>query len=252
MPSSRSEGSRFGDRRLKTRIRSTLKAARRRGAPWVKLLDFVRLAIRSEGRGLLWTRFAYADEVHQTTPYTREDRYPALFDLAMSLAPDARRILSFGCSTGEELITLRRRFPSAEIVGVEINPRSRGIARRRTAADANISVLDPRAIAGSFDCIFALAVLQREPHKMEELAVQDLSSHYPFDRFNAMVTDLVGHLRAGGLLCVINAQYRVEDSLVASELEPIPGSPPTDNPLFRPDGKRSSAQDASTIFRKRH
>lgn len=237
--------------KAKERIRSTIKAGRRRGALWVRILDFARLAATGEGRGALWTRYAHRREVHQTTPYTHADRYPRLFDLAASLAPNARRILSFGCSTGEELLALRERFPGPEIVGAEINPRSRWIARRRVAHDARIVVVHPRCIDGIFDCVFALAVLQRQPHKVAEIGLENLSDHYPFSRFDSAVTGLVARLRSGGLLCVINAQYRVEDSSAAKQLEAVEGSPPTENQLFGPDGRLLKSGDAATIFRKR-
>ena len=93
----------------------------------MRLFDTVRLVPSAEGRARLWTRILHGSRVHQTSPDTSEDRYPVLFDLASKLAPDAERILSFGCSTGEELQAIRRRFPDAEIVGAEINPRSRKI-----------------------------------------------------------------------------------------------------------------------------
>jgi hypothetical protein len=165
---------------LKALLRSKVKAGRKRGTSWVRILDLLRLAITVEGRARLWTRVVHRGAVHQTTPHTAEERYPELFDLAASLQPDAKRLLSFGCSTGEELIASRRRFPLAEIVGAEINPRSRVIAGRRLARDALTSVVAPQVISGKFDLIFALAVLQREPHKIAEMEVKDLSSHYSF------------------------------------------------------------------------
>src|SRR5436309_512742 len=164
-------------------IRRRVKAGRKGGALWVRAADVLRLMPTAEGRARLWTRFAHAGEVHQTSPDTAEERYPELFDLAASLRPDAARILSFGCSTGEELIALRRRFSEAEIVGAEINPRSRRIARRRVQLDRRISLVPPQAIDGTFDAIFALAVLQREPHKIAEMHVENLSGFYPFPRF---------------------------------------------------------------------
>jgi len=84
-------------------IRSAIKAARKRGALWVGLVDVVRLLLTAQGRSVLWTRWAHGRDVHQTTPETAEDRYPELFDLLAELAPTVKRILSFGCSTGEEL-----------------------------------------------------------------------------------------------------------------------------------------------------
>jgi trans-aconitate methyltransferase len=178
------------------------------------------------------------------------DRYPELFDLAAELAPDAARILSFGCSTGEELVSLRRRFPNAKIVGAEINSRSRRIAARKTTADPRIEVVPPQMIVGPFDLVFALAVLQREPHKIEEMEVRNIAAHYPFERFDAAVADLVRLLRPGGYLSVIHSLYRVEDSSAMPELEPVPASPVMTGPLFGPAGDKLDAPLARTMFRR--
>lgn len=236
---------------LTAQLRSSIKAARKSGALWVRVLDVVRLLPSAEGRARLWTRLRYAGEVHQTTPQTGEERYPELFDLAASLAPEAERILSFGCSTGEELISLRRRFPNTEIVGAEINPRSRRIARRRLSADTHSSVVAPKALDGSFDAIFALSVFQREPHKIEETELDDLSEIYPFARFDRSLNELVEMLRPKGLLCIVNAHYRVEDSSAGDRLEPVSQSPLMDRIMFGPDGRRLDRPIAKTIFRKR-
>jgi len=237
--------------RLQALIRSRIKAARKRGALWARLLDVARLLPTAEGRSVLWTRLAHGREMHQTTPETAEERYPELFDLVARLAPAAKRILSFGCSTGEELAALRRRFPAAEIVGAEINSRSRRITARRIAGDPLTTVVPPDAIAGSFDLLLALAVFQREPHKIAEMQTQDLSLYYPFERFDAAVRDLAARLRTGGLLCVDNAHYRVEDSSAAAELEPIRSSPVMTGLMFGPDGRQLHGISAQTIFRKR-
>jgi hypothetical protein len=231
-------------------LRRRIKAARKRGALWVRWLDLLRLIPTSEGRARLWTALVHADEVHQTTPFTAADRYPELFDMAARLAPEAKRILSFGCSTGEELDALRRRFPLAEIVGAEINARCRRIAAQRTGPDRRIKVVPPSRIEGPFDIIFALAVFQREPHKINETDTQDISSHYPFARFDAALSDLVGRLSRGGLLCVSNSQYRVEDSSVSRELEAVKQSPEASGPFFGRDGRRLRAASGRSIFRK--
>ncbi len=240
-----------GAAELKDALRARIKAGRARGALWVRVLDLVRHMPTAEGRALLWTRVAHAREVHQTTPYTCEERYPDLFDLAAALAPNATRILSFGCSTGEELDALRRRFPKAEIVGAEINPRSRGIAARRVARDPSTTVVPPDAVQGSFDAIFALAVFQKEPHKIAEMGVEDLSAHYPFERFDAAVRVLAGALRPGGFFCVSNAHYRFEDSTVAAQFEPVSTSPLIDRAVYAPNGRLIDSPVAYTMFRKR-
>jgi hypothetical protein len=215
------------------------------------MLDFLRLLPTGEGRARLWTQLVHRGEVHQTTPETGEDRYPRLFDLAAKLKPGADRILSFGCSTGAELIAIRRRFPDSEIIGAEINPRSRRIAVRKIAGDERITVVPPSGIAGSFDLVFALAVLQREPHMIEEIGTEDLTARYPFDRFDKTVTKLVDRLEPGGVLCVTSSLYRIEDSSASINLEPVTESPEAPEPFFGRDGRRLKEASARTFFRKR-
>jgi SAM-dependent methyltransferase len=230
-------------------IRKRIKAGRKRGASWVRLVDVLRHAATAKGRARLWTAIVHRREIHQTSPDTSDERYPELFDLAAELMPKASRILSFGCSTGQELVALRRRFRDAELVGAEINPRSRRMAGRRVRHDARAKVVAPAGIEGEFDLIFALAVLQREPHKIAELEVEDLTPFYPFGRFDNAVSGLAKRLRHGGFLCVTNAQYRVEDSAAASLLSAVSNVSKMDGLMFGPDGRRTYAE-ANTLFRK--
>ena len=232
-------------------LRSIIKASRKNGARWVRLLDLLRLTRNAQSRSELWTRLIHGAEVHQTNSHTEPDRYPWLFDQAARMAPHAQRILSFGCSTGEELASLRCRFPNAQIVGAEINPRSRRIAARRLSSDARIRIVEPGSIEGSFDIVFALAVLQRQPFAIAEMAIEDLSAHYPFEQFDCAVRELVARLRPDGLLCVINAHYPIEQSSIAGDLQALESSAKMDEPLFGRDCKRLSAPSARTIFRKR-
>jgi len=232
-------------------LRARVRAARDRGSPLVRLVDTLRRLGRAEDRALLWTRIAHPDALHQTSGTSWPERYPELFDMAAELAPDARRILSFGCSSGEELEALRRRFAAADIVGAEINPRLRRAAAKRMADDGRVTVAAPDAISGSFDIVFALAVLQRLPEQVAKRGVTDLAASYPFERFDAEVTRLAARIAPGGLLCVTNAHYRVEDSNAAGLFEPVPQSPPMSHPLFGRDSRRLPADAAArSIFRK--
>lgn len=237
--------------RLGARLRATFRAARVRDAFWTRLAETGRLLLSTEGRARVWTRLAHAREIHQTAPYTWLDRYPEIFELAAKLMPDAERVLSFGCSTGEELVSLRRRFPNADILGAEINPRSRSIARRLTASQPKTSVVSPNEIAGTFDVVFALSVLQRDPRRIAaEVMPASLAARYPFKRFDSGVRSLVARIRPGGLLCVSNCLYRVEDSSSAEEMEPIGSSPDMERTMLGPQGERLHGTTARTIFRK--
>ena len=231
-------------------LRSRVKAGRRRNEAWVRFFDIVRLMRTADGRSRLWTMFVHRGSIHQTTTFTAVDRYSAIFDLAAAIRPSATRVLSFGCSTGEELLSLRKRFIEAEIVGVELNPRCRAIAKRRVAADSRISVIAPKDLEGSFDVICAMAVFQREPHKIAEMGVEDLTGFYPFKRFETTLRALVGRLDINGIFSIDNAQYRVEDSSVADVLKPVAKAPVMRCMLFGPNGRKLQSAAATTVFRK--
>ena len=198
------------------------------------------------GRSVVWTRLRHRAALHQPATTTADDRYPALFDAIAARRPAA--LLSFGCSTGEELLALRRRLPLAHIVGVELNPGARRHARRRTAGDPRITVVE-RLPPGPFDAVLALAVLQREPHRVIEQGIDDLSSSYPFARFDAGLAALVARLRPGGLLALHHAHYRAEDSSVAVLLTPIVGPPEQLPPLFNRSSRRYEVPvEAASLF----
>jgi hypothetical protein len=177
-------------------------------------------------------RTIHRGELHQITEYTQAERYPELFDLAAKHRPEARHILSFGCSSGEEIEAIRTRFPRASIVGAEINPRTRAKARRRLSKDANVRILYSIEGEGPFDIIFAHAVLQFQPDRIERQCVADLSRVYPFERFDRELSRLCGALVGGGLLSIIHAHYRVEDSSCSARLTAVPGSPLREDRLF--------------------
>ena len=107
-----------------------------RRAPGNGFLRLVYRLLRSgESRGVAVLEWRRPSGLFQPYPLTFADRYPVLFKLARERIGDGadRRILSFGCSTGEEVWSLRRYFQEAEIVGIDISPRNIGVCRRRLA-----------------------------------------------------------------------------------------------------------------------
>ena len=159
------------------------------------------------------------ERVHQTTPDTCMDRYPGIFAACQSYFADRKelRILSYGCSTGEEVVTLRRYFPRAFITGAEINRRSLAICRKREADERIAFVYSrPTIVAqhGPFDAIFCMAVLQRTPFVIEARGITDLKRIYPFEKFDRQVAELDALLAVGGLLIIKNTQYRLKDATV--------------------------------------
>ena len=205
---------------------------------------------------LLKLRFGVA--VQQTTPLTWMDRYPLLFAACRERLGDseALRLLSYGCSTGEEALTLRRYFGSAHIIGVEINPKSLAKARQQHA-DIRITFAPsrPKTIAqlGPYDAIFCMAVLQRTPHMVQARKLESLESVYPFERFDQQLTQLDSVLKPGGLLVVHHTQYVFEHATIAPRYRALEGfsAVPDDGPRFdRRSRLIETPVETSSIFVK--
>lgn len=117
---------------------------------------------------------------------------------------------------------------------------------------------DPRASVvatlpdGRFDAILALAVLQREPHRVADQGIVDLSRTYPFARFDECLDALAARLSGGGLLAIYHAHYRVEDARAAADLSPLGGTPLLVGPLFDRCSRRYvPTPPAASLFVKR-
>jgi len=219
---------------LLTRLKQALRARRDSKNPVVrygveaieKLYRVGLFLVDGQHRSVVLLKLFDGRRVHQTTPATWIDRYPGIFSACQAYFGDKRnlRLLSYGCSTGEEVLTLRKYFPSAFITGAEINRRSLAACRRRKA-DERIAFIysDRTAVAkrGPFDAIFCMAVLQRTPHAIAERGVTDLSRIYPFEKFDRQLRELDALLEKDGLLVIHHSQYLFEDACVASKYMPL-------------------------------
>lgn len=180
-------------------------------------------------RWKLWVRLFKPEGVHQVAARTRMDRYPEIFALCRDhFGREARiDILSFGCSTGEEVLTLRHYFPDARIVGAEINPHSLSVCHGLTVDDRIAFIRsDPDLIEsrGPFDLIFCMAVLQRDPQLVTRKNVRSLRRVYMFDKFDQQLQQIDRWLRMNGVLVLHHAHYLLSDSSVASRYAPLPSA----------------------------
>src|SRR5438270_9531515 len=73
----------------------------------------------------------------------------------------AGRFLDAGCGTGGMLQTLRKKFPGAQLVGIDAGERALELtAERKTGAELLAGSIDALPLAdGSFDCVLSLDVL---------------------------------------------------------------------------------------------
>ncbi|WP_084362110.1 class I SAM-dependent methyltransferase [Robertmurraya korlensis] len=133
-------------------------------------------------------------------------------------------MLSYGCSTGEEVLTLRSYFPTAQIIGADINKRSLETCRK-LPVDEKISFIysTPSEIKkhGKFDVIFCMAVLQRNPHDVAAKGITNLSKIYPFEKFEKQIIELDNLLKPNGLLVVHFTQYSLLDTKLASTYQAL-------------------------------
>jgi len=133
--------------------------------------------------------------VLQTNSSTGADGYKEIFDAAYKECPAAERILSFGCSTGEELDAISTRWKSSKITGVEIVDSVRMEASKHFP---QFDIGSPENLSGSFDVIFAMSVLCRWP---------EVGGPLPYEQFASTVRSIDDHLKPGGLLVAWNTTY---------------------------------------------
>jgi trans-aconitate methyltransferase len=198
----------------------------------------------------------------QPSNVTAPDRYPETFAFVQAqLGVDSVvNILSFGCSTGEEVFSLRHYFPRAAIKGVDANPGNIAVCRRRLKSvnDANITFEAAATLAAesaaAYDAIFCMAVL-RHGELGRRRAVR--SDHLlPFELFAQAVESFSRCLKPGGLLAMRHSNFRLRDAPRGVDFETVlrevADDPANTTPLFGPDNQfLPDAIYPDTVFRKK-
>ncbi len=226
---------------MKEVLRTSVVRLARRGLHPIKVV--VKLLIKPEFRAQWMMEKMNKDRVQQTTQRTWEDRYPEIFSACRDYFAEQNkediRILSYGCCTGEEVVTLRRYFPNAVIIGAELNKHSLSVCRKRKCDD-NIHFIysKPDIIKqyGPFDAVFCMAVLERLPMIVLKEHITDMSEMYPFEKFDTQIHEIDSYVKAGGLLIVHNTHYDIMDTNLASKYTPY-GVHGFKNMIFGRDSK---------------
>ena len=138
-------------------------------------------------------------EQNQISNATSINRYPHLFHEIKSIIPHPNQILSFGCSTGEECITLHNfYFPGTKIIGLDINQQiiKSNIIKNQHKNIQYYSELEN--INNKSDLIFANSVLCKWPEVVGE---------YTFETFEKTIEQIDNLLNEDGYLCIYNSKY---------------------------------------------
>ena len=210
-------------------------------------------ALRSDARSLRQMTRTGRRTVFQPFGDTRDNRYPPFFEFVRDqLGSDTRRpLLSFGCSTGEEVFTLRGYFPNASIKGLDVDGARvracrRNLARRGGDADVVFEIADSTAREpyAAYDAIFAMSVFRNGMVAKNRPA--SCAPALDFAIFENAVADLARCLKPKGLLALRAANFRFADTAASAGFRRVwetPGAPPVygrDNALrpnvFSDDG----------------
>jgi SAM-dependent methyltransferase len=158
------------------------------------------------------------NRLHQLSKHTSYDRYPEIFQYVKNMISDKKTlsILSFGCSTGEEIRTLKDLyFSNAVIYGVDIDT---DIIKnnKKNNDDPTIIYMTPSELFLSnikFDIIFCMSVFCRWP---------ETNGEYPFQQFEQSVTELNKFVKAKtGLFIIHNAKYLFTDVAISKKYQSI-------------------------------
>lgn len=143
-------------------------------------------------KGLIW---------HQIATRTWADRYLLEFLIVKELI-SPKRILSFGCSTGEECQTLKGHFPDAEVIGCDINPDVLRTAKMRFPA-FKFLFSDIQSLKNQqFDAIFAMNVFHRNTVESQTLP------EYERCYFDEQIAQLRQVLVKKGALVLYASQFK--------------------------------------------
>jgi SAM-dependent methyltransferase len=201
-------------------------------------------------RNAALVRLARPRNLFQPDNITRPDRYPHLFEFAAHEIGDGpeTRILSFGCSTGEEVFALRGFFPSAQIRGVDINRHNIAICKRKLVKHPDPAILfrtSGSAVdeeAGAYDAIFCMAVFRHGA--LADKIWERCDAFIRFEDFDNATADLARSLKVGGLLFIEYSNFRFCDTESYAEFEAVGSArsePPGDRcPIYDRDNRLMS------------
>lgn len=218
-----------------------------------------RLSTDRVYRNVMWLYFFKPKGAFQPFNDTLNDRYPDIFSFVQSQlgATNKVKILSYGCSTGDEAFSLRQYFPNATIKGIDINPANIAVCRKRLSAAPDAGIVFQTAASSeeessaTYDAIFCMAVLR---HGSLGLPGVTRCDHLiRFEDFARAVADFERCLKPDGLLIMRHNNFRLCDAPAGRAFETIlqlstgPGTP-----LFGPDNRLLPDREyPDTAFRKK-
>jgi SAM-dependent methyltransferase len=150
-------------------------------------------------------------------------------------------ILSFGCSTGEEIVTLKSYLPQAQLTGIDIN---RGnlveAAAKAKRFGHSVRLVEASSLGAEpddcYDAVLCLTVLLDRRLRLERRT--DCSDVLLFSQFEAAVAGVARCVKPGGYLVIHGCNFRFCDTAAFAQFAPAAFQPePTDAPVFDRDNR---------------
>ena len=212
----------------------------------------------SSYRALVLGKLRFGKHYLQGPTTTIPNRYPLLFKACADyLSPVSNpKILSFGCSTGEEVFSIGQLIPQAEILGVDINTWCIREAKKK-ASNPNHTFVHRLSkefeSGGPFDAIFCMAVFQRPGNRHNEDNSE--AEGIQFEQFEHEIILLDKKLKSGGLMIIDHADFRFSDTSIFQNYKPLStfkeNNLTRNRPVFdRNNRKISEKNDAYRVFMK--
>jgi len=155
---------------------------------------------------------------HQISNATQYDRYPHIFNQCVTYFKGKNpKILSFGCSDGREVETLRELyFPNSFIDGVDISNDMINQCKSKPFDEKINFYLADDFNEHSYDLIFCMSVLCRWP---QTRSLSNCSEEYTFSQFENQLIQLDKRLNKNGLLVIYNSNFMFTDSKISSKYQ---------------------------------
>jgi len=194
--------------------------------------NLVKFFISASYREQSFSKIQYKKHFHQTSHQTETNRYPDLFEICQDFfkKQEVSKILSFGCSTGEEVFSLGDYLPRATIIGTDISNWCIKECLKKTVDKRFVFV---HSKSEQFDrlenlnAILCLAVFQH-PNNREESV--DKATKYLFSQFEKQLILLDKKLKTGGLLLIDHCDFNFLETSIALKYFPLRVD---NNKLFR-------------------
>ena len=196
-----------------------------------RIFKVIWIGVKISGNGRFrsetFTGKFFGKEVYQRVTFTISNRYPLIFrmcaDCFLNQNISNPSILSFGCSTGEEVFTIGEYLPHAKITGVDINS---WCIRQclKVNRNPNFSFLNRNSKKFEnatllFDAIFCMAVFQRTENRTERN--NQIAQGHTFEQFEKEIDVLDVKLKVDGLLIIDHSDFSFTDTVCVLRYNPL-------------------------------